>query len=251
VELGEGSGSIGSVIGGLLPGTVYYFRAYATNLVGTTYGGNLNIKTFDGSVSDHEGHIYSTVKLGNQEWLNRNLETKYFSNGDLINTTGTATQNTGLEENPSYQWAYQYHEEHPELLDDEGRLYTWFAATDSRKLCPAGWHLPSLEEWEELISHLGGDDLTYNDLRLCYNYNWESRPDQNNNEGSFWINLVGFRNVAGQFSYGSQYGTYWWTATESSQDNVNSIYCGPSEFDRIDNIEKSKKNGFSVRCIKD
>jgi hypothetical protein len=110
VDLGSGFGSIGYKIEGLMPGTVYYFRAYATNVVGTTYGGNLVARTFDGYTTDYEGHIYSTVRLGKQEWMNRNLETRYFSNGDWIGTTGTPTLNTEQEGKPLYQWAFNYHE---------------------------------------------------------------------------------------------------------------------------------------------
>ena len=53
-----------------------------------------------------KGHVYSTVRLGNQEWMNRNLETVYFSNGDRISTTGTPTLNTEQEVKPLYQWAF-------------------------------------------------------------------------------------------------------------------------------------------------
>ena len=137
LDLGPDFGKLGCIIEGLTPGTVYYLRAYATNVVGTTYGENKGIRTFDGFTTDFEGHVYSTVRLGNQEWMSRNLETSYFSNGDKINTTGTPTLNTGQEDKPLYQWPFLGYDDHPELLDDYGRLYTWYAATDSRKICPS------------------------------------------------------------------------------------------------------------------
>jgi hypothetical protein len=157
IDLGPGTGDLGCIIEGLTPGTVYYFRGFATNEVGISYGWTKIIKTYDGYMTDYEGHIYSTIRLGKQEWMNRNLETRYFSNGDFINTTGTATINIEQEDKPVYQWAFLGHEDHPELLDNDGRLYTWYAATDSRKICPAGWHLPTIAEWNELMIHLNGD----------------------------------------------------------------------------------------------
>jgi uncharacterized protein (TIGR02145 family) len=250
-DLGSGFGGLGSSIEGLTPGTVYYLRGYATNVVGTAYGGNKVIRTFDGYTTDYEGHVYSTVRLGNQEWMNRNLETRYFTNGDLISTTGTATTNTEQEDKPLYQWAFQYHEDHPELLDSEGRLYTWYTATDSRKICPTGWHLPSKDEWNELLVHLGGDKLTSRDIRWSFNYYWDSMLNAGATEGSFGVQLVGFREANGQFQYGSTYGTYWWSATEASSGNAYALFCGPSDIDKISQIEKGKKSGYSVRCVKD
>jgi uncharacterized protein (TIGR02145 family) len=251
VELGRGFGGIGYKIEGLMPGTVYYFRAYATNVVGLVYGRNLVARTFDGYVADYEGHVYSTVRLGNQEWMNRNLETSYFSNGEKIKTTGTPTVNIEQEDKPLYQWAFLGYDDHPELLDDDGRLYTWYTATDSRKICPAGWHLPSLNEWNELIIHLGGDALTTRNFQMCFNYNWESMLNTGATEGSFNAQLAGFRDITGQFQYGSRYGTYWWSATEVSPGNVYTVFCRPAEFEKVSITEQNGKNGYSVRCVKD
>jgi uncharacterized protein (TIGR02145 family) len=250
-DLGSGFGGLGCNIEGLTPATVYYLRAYATNVVGTAYGETRVIRTFDGYTTDYEGHVYSTVRLGDQEWMNRNLETRYFSNGDMINTTGTATTNTEQEDKPVYQWAYQYHEDHPELLDSEGRLYTWYTATDSRKICPAGWRLPSIDEWNKLLTHLGGDTLTLRDIRWSFNYYWDSMLNAGATEGSFGVQLVGFRAANGQFQYGSNYGTFWWSATEASSGNGYSIYCGKSDFEKLIRTESNKKNGYSIRCVKD
>ena len=250
VDLGSGSGVTNCAIEGLQPGTVYYLRCYATNIAGTTYGGNLVGRTFDGFMTDIEGHIYYTVRLGNQDWMNRNLETSYYTNGDRITTTGTQTVNIEMENQPAYQWAFLGHEDHPELLDDDGRLYTWYTATETRKICPSGWHLPSLDEWNELFSHLGADTLTSRDLRWCFNYHWDS-PVNPENEGSFWAQLAGFRLPTGQFQYASHDGTYWWSSTESSPDNAYVAYCGPSDIDRVSTAEQNKKYGLSVRCLKD
>jgi uncharacterized protein (TIGR02145 family) len=248
VDLGSGFGSIGYIIEGLMPGKVYYFRAYATNVVGITYGSNLVAKTFDGYTTDFEGHVYSTVRLGKQEWMNRNLETRYFSNGDIIATTGTPTLSIEQEDKPLYQWPFLGFDYH---LDDDGRLYTWYTVTDDRKICPAGWHLPSIDEWSELLIHLGGDALTYGQFNQNFNYNWESYLNTGATEGSFGAKLSGFRTVAGQFQYGSNYGTYWWSATESNSGFGYSIYCGKSDIEKVFQTESNKKNGYSVRCLKD
>lgn len=248
VDLGSGFGSIGYKIEGLMPSTVYYFRAYATNVVGITYGSNMVAKTFDGYTTDFEGNVYSTIRLGKQEWMNRNLETRYFSNGDIIRTTGTPTLNIEQEDKPVYQWPFLGFDYH---LDDDGRLYTWYTVADSRKICPDGWHLPSIDEWNELLVHLGGDVLTYGELKRNFNFNWESQLNIGATEGSFGAQLSGFRTITGQFQYGSNYGTYWWSASEASSDNGYSIYCGKSDIEKVMQAQNNKKNGYSVRCVKD
>jgi uncharacterized protein (TIGR02145 family) len=234
----------------LTPATVYYIRAFATNEAGTSYGQNRVIKTFDGYTTDYEGHIYCTVRLGKQEWMNRNLETSYFSNGDKIGTTGIPTQNTEQEDKPVYQWAFIYND-YPDYLDDYGRLYTWYTATDSRKICPAGWHLPSIDEWNELLVHLGGDELTSANFRGSINSNWESQLSTGATEGSFHAQLAGLRTVTGQFQYGSYYGTYWWSATEATSANSYTVFCRSSDIEKVIQTDNNKKNGFSVRCVKD
>lgn len=47
---GTGTGSYDSPLSGLAPGTIYYARAYATNLAGTSYGNEISFKTLAISV---------------------------------------------------------------------------------------------------------------------------------------------------------------------------------------------------------
>jgi len=250
VDLGSDFGSLFCTIEGLSPATVYYFRAYAANVLGTTYGKNMVIRTYDGYMTDYEGHVYGTVSLGDQEWMNRNLETKYFSNGEKIITTNPPTLNIEQEDKPVYQWAYAYSEETLHLIEDYGRAYTWYTATDSRKLCPAGWHLPSLNEWNELLTHMGGDTLTYRDFRSFFNYQWDSWLNTGATEGSFEAQMAGFRDINGQYMNGN-YGTFWWSVTEASSENGSAVYCGTADNGIVKPTEKNKKYGYSVRCVKD
>jgi uncharacterized protein (TIGR02145 family) len=250
VDLENDFGSYFCSIEDLDPGTVYYIRAYATNIMGTSYGINRVIRTYDGYTTDYEGHVYSTVRLGNQEWMNRNLETRYFSNGDKINTTDPPTLNIEPDDNPVYQWAYAYSEETLHLIESYGRAYTWYTANDSRKLCPVGWHLPSLNEWNELLTHMGGDELTYRDFRSFSNYQWDSWLNTGASEGSFQAQMAGFRDINGQYMNGN-YGTFWWCATEATSANGNAVYCGTADNGIVKPTEKNKKYGYSVRCVKD
>lgn len=248
MEEGKGFERFSCTLTGLAPGTVYYIRAWATNSLGLSYGGTNVIRTYDGFTTDYDGHVYSTVKLGNQEWLNRNLETTHFQNGDPVPTTTVPTTNLEQQENPVYQWGFLGFDYH---VDDDGRLYTWYAATDTRKICPAGWHIPSVNEWKELIDHLGGDTLSVEDLNQNFNFFWNSRFNISKSEGSFWPAQPGTRTPSGEFRYHSRYGSYWWTGNEINSSGAKAIFFGPSDFSLIIQTERDKKYGFSIRCVKD
>jgi len=246
VDLGSDFETFSCEIGGLNPGTVYYIRAYATNILGTSYGQNRVIRTFDGYMRDYEGNIYNTVRLGNQEWMNRNLETNYFSNGDKIKTTDPPNLNIEQEDKPVYQWAAGYSNQ--VIPNDYGRLYTWYTATDSRNLCPMGWHLPSLDEWNELLVHVGGDTVLVGELRHYY-WKYNNPGYEGATEGSFCARKPGFRSANGKLERRS-YVSYWWSGAEASSVKVYTIYCG-DDTERVRLFERNKKNGYSVRCVKD
>lgn len=99
---------------------------------------------------DVDGNVYGTVAIGSQLWSTGNLSTTHYRNGDAIpsglsdGTWNTATTGAmcDYENTPSTDAAH-------------GKLYNWYAATDPRGLCPAGWHLPSDEEWKTLELFLG------------------------------------------------------------------------------------------------
>ncbi|MBK6965358.1 MAG: hypothetical protein IPH20_15865 [Bacteroidales bacterium] len=85
---GNGTGSFISNLFGLIPGTLYYVRAYATNGAGTAYGNNIefftSLFTPGNGVTDIDGNIYTSVNLGSQEWMSENLIVTHYRNGEII-----------------------------------------------------------------------------------------------------------------------------------------------------------------------
>ncbi|GAG76549.1 unnamed protein product, partial [marine sediment metagenome] len=154
---GSGTGSFVSSITGLLPVNTCYVRAYATNGAGTTYGNEISFTTLfeSGTLTDtRDGHIYPTVRIGNQWWMAENLaylpsisphwytsytEPYYYVYGCEETTVSEAKTTIN----------YQTY----------GVLYNWAATMDGAEssntnpsdvqgVCPDGWHLPSDAEWK-------------------------------------------------------------------------------------------------------
>ncbi|MCJ7802706.1 MAG: fibrobacter succinogenes major paralogous domain-containing protein, partial [Candidatus Marinimicrobia bacterium] len=142
-ENGTGAGEFISSLTGLLSGTTYYLRAYAINNEGIGYGNELIFTTLM-PVTDIDGNNYTGVTIGSQVWMVENLKTTRYRNGDLIGTTILATLNISTENTPKYQWAYGGNEDN---VATYGRLYTWYAVTDSRNICPTGWIVPADTDW--------------------------------------------------------------------------------------------------------
>ena len=229
-----GEDSFTSKIVGLAANTTYYVRAYASNSEGTAYGNEVSFTTTKASqetVVDIDGNVYHTVIIGNQVWMVENLKTTKYRNGDLIGTTIPATLDISEELKPKFQWAYNGDDS---KSNDYGRLYTWYAVSDSRNICPDGWHVPTIEEFTTLINNIGGEDVAGTEL----------------------LNVNGFKALMGGYRYYTdhflQLGTdaHWWTSTDEDEEFAYKIYIELSESSVVQ-TSVDKKYGLAVRCIKD
>jgi uncharacterized protein (TIGR02145 family) len=99
---------------------------------------NKNSFDSDKYVKDVCGNIYRTVKIGDKLWMNDDLVTTKFSNGDDIPTTSS---NFCDEDRPIYQWKSTFY----------GRFYTGYVVEDKRNLCPSGWHVTTMEDWTDAV----------------------------------------------------------------------------------------------------
>lgn len=198
------------------------------------------------SVTDIDGNVYQTVKIGTQLWMKENLKVTKYRNGDIIGTTSPATLDISGESAAKYQWAYNGDEENVSVY---GRLYTWYAVTDSRQVCPIGWHLPSDAEWTVLTTYLGGFKVAGGKLKETGAAHWQSPNTNATNETGFSALPGSYRGINGEFSHFGIYGG-WWSSTELNPYMAWTRYLTAiAKYTGIYSYGKSL--GFSVRCIKD
>ena len=251
---GKGVDAFESSLSGLTPQTTYYVRFYAETGDSIIYSDEYSFKTYYGSVTDIDNNQYFSVLLGNQEWMAANLKVKKYNNGDAIVTTTPATLDIQSDTNPEYQWAYNGEDGYvsmPYITNASvyGRLYTWYAVTDSRKICPAGWHVPDDSEWSVLIDYLGGDTVAGAKMKESLDIHWVNPEVGVKDEIGFGALLAGYRDPAGSFLALERTGT-WLSTTSFSSTEAPLRTCSFLN-SLVIKTNYSKATGSSVRCIKD
>ena len=103
-------------------------------------------------MADVDGNFYHIVPIGTQSWLRENLRVTKYRNGDAI--PKVTVDNLWKTLGTGAYCTYDNVSANGSLF---GNLYNWFTLSDSRGLCPSGWHVPSDTEWAGLSLLLGGD----------------------------------------------------------------------------------------------
>ncbi len=208
-------------------------------------------------VTDVEGNFYQTVIIGKQEWTTENLRTTTLNDGqEIINTPD--------DEDWLYQTApaYSWYENHPAHASGFGALYNWFAI-DTGRLCPAGWRVPTDEDWKILE---GNVDSEYGQLdpewdreghrgydagaQLKSTSGWDVYGNGINGFDSFGFTALpaGFRASNGFFS-GTHGLTQFWLADDYSEMRAWRRILNHDN-DMVARYPSSKASGYSVRCIR-
>ncbi len=253
-----GQGQIVWIQRNLLPNKTYFVRAFAENKNGIAYGEELSIHTGpvfipDVPVIDVEGNLYNTIKIGSQVWMTENLKTTFYSDGTAI---PHIQSNSEWQQN--YGPAYCWYDNNIVNKETYGALYTW-KAVETGKLAPSGWHVPTDEDWEILFQYLGGNSnwnwFAGAKLKEAGTTHW-SAPNSGATNESGWTGLPGmFRHYWGEFP--STTGTHsprsigiWWSATSIDTSEANNVSLGSgSSSAYISHF--SRREGYSVRCVKD
>ena len=192
----------------------------------------------------------SSIKIGNQTWKAENLNVNAFINGDVIKEAKTNRKWKKLGRKGKPAWCYYENKTSNGVI--YGRLYNWYAVNDPRGLAPCGWHIPSDQDWIELTEYLGGEDIAGEKMKAAKGWKSHINNFSNGNNSSGFGGLPGgYRFSNGTFFYAGSFG-YWWSSTQDNTDVENSIYRDQSyNKSNVGRDTNDKKNGLSVRCIKD
>jgi uncharacterized protein (TIGR02145 family) len=244
--MADQAGTFLGQITGLTPGTEYFVKAFVKNSDAEKLGEEASFTTPD-IILDYDNNDYETLIIQDQVWMASNLMTTHYMNGDLIDTTDPSTLDISGEDSPKYQWSYEGEEANTAVY---GNLYSYYTVSDTREVCPDGWHVPEDSEWTILETTLGGNDIGGSLLKEAGNVHWIAPYNLDaTNESLFTALPGGYRNNTGEFAHLKNYG-YWWSSTESDAANawLRALYVESTQILR-DNTPKS--NGASVRCIQD
>jgi len=170
------------------------------------------IDTFTDS---RDGKTYKTVKIGTAVWMAENLN--------------YAEEGICYEKKDANCAKY-------------GRMYGWYAA---KKVCPAGYHLPSDDEWTALVDYAGGGETAGTKLKSATG--WDKKCN-GTNDFDFSALPGGDAGGVGYFGYAGSLGL-WWSATEIDFYNASNRYMNCYKIVGWDNDDKSSL--YSVRCVKD
>ncbi|MCA1919473.1 MAG: hypothetical protein LDL38_08755 [Flavobacterium piscis] len=210
------------------------------------------------TVTDYDGNIYNTVKIGNQCWLKENLKTTHYSDGTAITHANSYTNWDG----PDVKYYFNCND-NPDNSVLSGRLYTSGATlrgifdhdedlqqTNLQGPCPTGWHIPNNSDWQQLL------DFTNSSSNNNYLKSTEGWNNSNNGIDKFGFSILpsgaakALSNGTGYYFENCVEVAKFWT---SSIDNYAVVYYwsitieNPGVLNQISNTH----HAYSVRCIKD
>jgi uncharacterized protein (TIGR02145 family) len=171
----------------LQPGVTYYYTAYATNAIGTGYsewndGLQFTTPLNTGSVTDIDQNTYATIVLGTQEWMAENLKVSRFNNGTAL--TNSTSSNFWYQ---NYQQQNIYTE--VDGLPTTSYFYSYPVVSGNYNICPQGWRITTIGDWDILISGLENPQTPVGNLK-SNDSNWQINPSSGSPNG-FNLNLYG------------------------------------------------------------
>lgn len=182
-------------------------------------------------LDSRDGNYYNTVDIGGECWMAENL-----NYGIMINGTEDQSDN-GIVEKFCYS-------NNQNLCDNTyGALYQWremmqYTTTEGvQGICPDGWHLPTMAEYNSLISINGGTGSAGTALAEGGGSGFEALMAGQTNLFSYPFIDVGQR-------------AYFWTSTQVNSNDAYEIYLIFNNSNVFIN-QQGKDYGHSVRCIED
>lgn len=197
-------------------------------------------------ITDIDGNVYPTVKIGGQVWMASNLKVGRYQNGSEIPNVTDSNQWYGYNAGAWVTYSNQ-------SLNNPtyGKLYNYNAVTDNRGICPIGWRVPSVDDWRTLFNSLGGFSIAGKKLKSTSGWNYNGGNGNGTNENGFNALPGGFRWANGPNDVvftGIGSSGWWWADAQGSNISNKIVLRDYSESVSID--WRNYSSGLSVRCIK-
>lgn len=210
-----------------------------------------------GIVSDVEGNVYKTVKIGEQWWMAENLRVSHFRNGNSIAFVDDIQDTLKWD----YYPAWCFYNNNPSA---PGYLYNWKVVSDTGRIAPQGWHVPTDEDWKKMEKFLGMEASKINGENWRGSHEGEKLKKQgpdywvmndpiwNTNETGFSATAGGCRMFNKNWSYpiGLTYMGFWWTSSIAG-DSLAWYRHLDYKKGGIFRYYGPRNYGLSIRCVKD
>lgn len=257
------------------PGTITMNYSVGDQLLYKGFSGNFCTIVTDKPVSsnttnfnfieckDGDGNYYPVVKIGSQIWMAENLKTTKFNDGTAIpivtdNTTWRALSG------PGYCW---YNFDATTYKNTYGALYKW-ETVNTTKLAPIGWHVPTKDEWDNLVNYLIVSGYNYDGTTtgnkcaksLASTDKWNNEytgigkigSDLSKNNSSGFSALPGGDHDELSSEWIGQNGT-WWSSTVIYYFGMTAWYSMSlsSGNASVGVLQNPAGDGNSIRCVRD
>jgi uncharacterized protein (TIGR02145 family) len=186
---------------------------------GKTCNINVPVNPYKGyaeNIKDIDGNDYKTIYIGAQQWMASNLNVSRNRDGSAI---------------PKFSSNGKY-----------GKLYWYYY----ENVCPSGWHVPNLTEWDILFTYLGGKDIAGGKMKEVGTLNWNSPNTGATNTSLFTALPAGYR--LGNNIVETNNGAYFWSLESSTSIFISNQDKNVSYYNQFNVVSNP---AFSIRCIKD
>lgn len=204
-------------------------------------------------LTDIDGNSYRTTQIGSQCWTAQDLSTTSYRDGTSLPNVTEDSEWDGLT---TGAWAYFNNDDRNYYNSDKkGKLYNWFAVNDSRGICPAGWKVPSDNDWKtfeialgmtqeeaDMEQWRGGDANIAGKMKDPNSWSRENIT----NESGFSAIPTGIRSKNGAFD--QSYSAVWWTSSELNESEAWERWLLPDYTEIYRNVSP-QTFGFSIRCV--
>ena len=212
------------------------------------------------TLTDIDGNVYHTVKIGTQTWMVENLKTTKYNDGTSITFVSDSSDWAALATS-----GYCFYNNVAANKSTYGALYNWYTV-NSGKLAPTGWHIPTDAEWSTLENYLIANGYNYDGTTtenriaksLAASAGWITSTNigaigndltQNNSTGFVGL-TAGIRSNNGVFMSISKFGV-WWSTSETEWSQYALYRLLSYKNCNLGRYVDFKQYGFSVRCVMD